>query len=110
MDPLKDVYPKMFKDAIRLETKGLDCQSLDVIYRTIDNEMLAGRFYELDMFLRVLIELTADLSIDHMLGYLTITKAAADHLPGRINFFSKVKEELQSRGEDAETILTGLGH
>ena len=93
-------------DAQRLASQGKIDAALDLIYDRADEMLLAGEFDELDAIIETLD--VEQLSVDVLLGVLTITLPAKDKLTTRKEFFESVQRSLTDRGEYKEGLLTGL--
>ncbi|MFC1759412.1 hypothetical protein ACFL2H_11705 [Planctomycetota bacterium] len=92
--------------AQRLANKGQIDAALDIVYDRVDEMMLAGQFDEVN---QTIADLNVDeLSIDIILGVLTITLPGKSKLPDRNKFFEDAKRSLESRGEHCEGLLAGL--
>ena len=92
--------------ARRLDKLGHTDAALDLLYDAIDECLTAGRFSELASCLRGI--QPASLSLDLLLGILTVTLPAKSRLPTREAFKDKVERVLRQRGEWEVGILTGL--
>ena len=92
--------------SIELYQAGKKEESLDVIFDTIDDMLLASRFDDCDAILTE--TSVAELSNPQLLTLLTATAAAKDRLPGRQALIGRVKLVLEERGGDASRLLAGL--
>jgi hypothetical protein len=81
---------------------------LDSLYDDVDDAFRAGRFAEVDVKIAAL-DVEA-LPIVLLLGWLTITHAAAEKLPARAGFTIAVVRRLtrESGIDDARDLLQGL--
>lgn len=78
-----------------LVANGFQDSANDVVFECIDDMLLAGDFEGVDA---VLAEAPLDgLTPAVALGYLTITHAAAQHLPGRPAFVDRVRPWLVAK-------------
>lgn len=97
---------KWVDDAISLEAEGKKEESLDVIFDNFDELLLAGKFPECDSVLSSIpISL---MSNAQLLTVLTATASAKQHLQFRNSFFSRTKQAITLRGDDAKGLLVGL--
>ena len=80
--------------------------SLDVIFDSIDELLLASRFDACDSALLLLP--VASLTNAQLLTVLTATLQARSLLPSRTQIFDAVKVTLTNRGADVEAMLVGL--
>lgn len=101
-----DTDHSWINEAVRLEEEGSIEESLDMIFDTIDDWLLDGRFEECSSFLRVLEVET--LTTPQLLTILTATLPARSALGDREEFFVRVRTTLQDRGEAADALLSGL--
>lgn len=93
-------------EAIQLEATGRSEESLDIIFDTLDDWLLGECFDGCSSFLD---DAPVDeLSTAQLLTILTATLPACTKLPGRATFFDRVREMLRQRGEDTDTLLSGL--
>ncbi len=79
---------------------------LDLIYSTLHDLCLAGRFAEVEAMLadpRVL-----DMPTDFILGYLTITRGYRRQLGQRQILLLGARRVFTERGEDANALLANL--
>lgn len=92
--------------ARRLDGRSQTDTALDIIFDQVDEMLLAGEF---DRVNQLLIDTTTDeFSVELLLGILTATLPAKDRLPNRCEFFGRVVQTLQSRGEFKDRLLVGL--
>lgn len=92
--------------AMQMEATGRSEESLDIIFDKLDDWLLGGCFDACSSFL-------ADAPVDELstaqlLTILTATSPASTKLPARATFFDRVREMLRQRGDDADTLLSGL--
>lgn len=91
-------------------TKALECSNvddaLDVIFDTIDDALLDGKFKECNQALASIN--INEWSTDLLGGILSITLAASHKLPERVAFFRKVRNAIIKRGELEPGLLDGL--
>ncbi len=77
------------------------------MYRAVDQWLTDGQFTKCDDFLR---NAQVDkLSVDELLGMLTVTLRYHGQLPSRPKFFLRVEESFKQRGESEAGLLVGLG-
>ena len=80
---------------------------IDIIYDNIDELLCNNKFGLVDLLLET-VDLNK-LSTDALIGILSITSSASNKLPHRAFFFNRVKNLLNSKGEDVDALLRGLG-
>ena len=102
----KQIDHPWLAEAMQLEATGRSEQSLDIIFEKLDDWLLGGSFDACSSFL-------ADAPVDELstaqlLTILTATLPACTKLPARATFFDRVRQFLRGRGEDADTLLSGL--
>jgi hypothetical protein len=90
-----------------LDLEGRIDDSLDVLYEHADDLMLEGRFSELDGVVgQVDVE---GMSLDLMIGFLTITNLAKEHLPSRATLVTAIETRIREIApEREESLLRGL--
>ena len=93
-------------EAIQLEATGRSEESLDIIFEKLDDWLLGGSFDACSSFLAD--APVNELSTAQLLTILTATLPACTKLPARATFFDRVRQFLRGRGEDADTLLSGL--
>ncbi len=82
-------------------------ESLDKIFGQLDDWLLNRQFGECSAYLRrVIVE---NFSTAELVVMLTATVHARGKLRRRNDFFQRVHRVLESRGEDADVVLKGLG-
>jgi hypothetical protein len=92
--------------SIELYESGRKEESLDVIFDTIDEMLLALKFDECDLALsRLPVE---NLSNAQLLTVLTATLGAKEHLPNRSAFVNRVRAQLKRWNADVSSLLAGL--
>lgn len=92
--------------ARRLDGLGQTDTALDIIFDQVDEMLLADEF---DRVNQLLIDTTTvEFSVELLLGILTATLPAKSRLPNRCEFFDRVVQTLQSRGEFKDRLLIGL--
>jgi hypothetical protein len=90
--------------------KDFPSERLDAIFNAVDELLLAGQFDLVDAML------TADpakMPIVKMVGLLSISRAAEEHLPNYAAFYSRCRVEVFRRESDAERVerlFQGLEH
>lgn len=94
-------------DRVReLDGGGETDRALDLLFDTVDDLLLAGRFGECDAILR-----SADAgewSATLLVGLLTVTLPARGRLAERAPFVERTRAELAGRGRDTKALLSGL--
>lgn len=101
--PIADSW---LSEALELEAAGRSEEALDIIFGTFDDWLLDGNFAQCSTFLNTV---SVDkLETSHLLTILTATLPARKKLPDRSSFFRRVRITLEQRGEDAESLLSGL--
>lgn len=99
-------YPWLGK-ALQLEAAGQGEESLDIIFGTLDDWLLASDFVACSSFLG---QLQVDpLSTAQLLTILSATWRAKTELPEWAPFFARVQAKLRGRGEDTDVLLSGFG-
>lgn len=106
LPPLSINYESFIWQAQRLEEQGQTDAGLDVIYNTVDDFLCREQFDALDSILASI--RAHDLSTDILLGILTATLPADNRLASRQEMYRSAKNVLKERGEDEETLLSGL--
>jgi hypothetical protein len=92
--------------AQRLDARGHTDAALDIVFDQIDEMLLASEFSRVD---RLLAEIAPEnLSVDLLLGLLTVTLPAKSQLSNRKSFFERVDQSLRDRGEARYGLLVGL--
>jgi hypothetical protein len=92
--------------AQRLDKLGQTDAALDIIFDQIDEQLLAGKFPQVN---DLLAKTSPDtLSVDLLLGILTATLPAKGRLANRRGFYERVQNALQMRGQLKEGLLVGL--
>jgi hypothetical protein len=89
-----------------LVSHGQTDTALDLIFDRFDEMLLAGDFNKLDQILAQ--SCPENLSVDLLVGVLTVTLPARNRLDNRKGFFERVKLALQNRGELQDDLLIGL--
>lgn len=92
--------------ANRLDRTGHTDAALDLLYDAVDEMLRRREFPEVDAILRD--ANVADLSINILIGLLTVTLPARSRLSSRAEFYTRVEDILRQRGEFEEGLLTGL--
>jgi hypothetical protein len=95
-----------FRQAVGLAEQGKQVKALLVIFRKVDGWLCQSRFEEVDRWLTSVAP--QGLSTSVIVGILSITRAAADHLRSRPGFLDLAWAELERRGENATALLSGL--
>jgi hypothetical protein len=83
-------------------------RSMDVLFDWVDTSFSAGRFEEIDRFLK---EVTVDFqTIQMLVGMLSITLATKSELKNRAEFFNRVFEKVtaERNPKSAARLLEGL--
>ena len=100
---------KWFADAIRDDRDGKPVQALGHMFREVDKLFTSGKFAEVDEWLSSLSP--AKLSVNLIVGVLSITKPASDRLSRRQTFLDDAWAVVEGRGRSAAKLLGGLkGH
>ena len=95
-----------FSRAQKLDDLGQTDAALDLIYDTIDELMLAGKFDRLDTLLG---EVEADAcSADILLGLLTASLPGRSQLPSRALLYRHTERLLKERNQWEDGLLNGL--
>jgi hypothetical protein len=89
-----------------LVSHGQTDTALDLVFDRFDEMLLAGDFNRVDQILAE--SRPENLSVDLLVGVLTVTLAAKNQLNSRFEFCERVKLALQNRGEVQEGLLIGL--
>jgi hypothetical protein len=98
--------PEWIEECIRFELQGERERSLDVLFDTIDEMLLASQFTECD---RCISSMPVErLANAQLLTILTATAGAKEHLPSRRGFYRKTRELFAFRGADVDALLVGL--
>jgi len=98
--------PTWLVDALDADGRGESSAALDIIFRKMDQLLRDGNFPEVDRVVRCApIEGT---SLTVLLGLLSITLPASQHLPSRDSFFDQIWKACVARGRNAEKLLGGL--
>ena len=92
--------------AERLARRGNIDAAIDLIYDRADEMLLAGQFDQLNDILYL--AQPGRLSVDVLLGVLTITLSARSKLPARAHFYREAEQTLRARNEYTDSLLTGL--
>lgn len=79
---------------------------LDYLYDSIDELLLVGDIKDVNNLLKY-VSLTG-MSSTCLIGILTVTLPAKKRLSNRPEFFKRVKEEIERRGEMKDNLLIGL--
>ncbi len=90
----------------RLRNAGMRVKSLDILFDTIDDLLLAGQFGKCDSALKLLT--VSQLSNSQIATVLTATFAAKDKLPSRSRFYIEAENWIRSNGGVTERVLAGL--
>jgi hypothetical protein len=105
--PPRDTKHRSFiEQARRLDEHSQTDVALDIIFDQIDEMLLAGQFDRVDQLL--IDTVTEEYSVELLLGILTATLPAKDRLCDRAEFFQRVAQTLQARGELKNGLLIGL--
>jgi hypothetical protein len=94
------------RGAIDLESQGLSCRALDIVYSRVADVIRFGWLEHLNSEIG---EITPkDIGTDVILGILTATLPVKSQLPSRRDLFRSAKRILKSRGHYERGILDGL--
>ena len=84
--------PKFLKRLQELDKPATRDRAIDLINDRLDDLMLAGDFVQCDAIVR---EIDSEkLSAETLIAILTLTRAAAKHLPSRVNLFDKAQTRI----------------
>ena len=76
--------------------------AIDLVFDAIDDALFAGEFAEVDALLARVDVSRLDSHVT--CGFLTITSAAAEHLPARPDFAQRAQKRLEELGRWTEQI------
>lgn len=104
LDSISNVVVFPFEEIRQCVSRGRSQMALDIVFAEFDRRLNCGQFDECDKILS-LVELDL-IDPTVAIGYLTITKPAADRLPSRKGFFERVKSWMVYRlGEERTRAL-----
>lgn len=104
MGPLQMLSERIMNVTL-LKAQGVD-GALDLMYECVDDLLLAGEFESVNRFLESLVRETRSVTI--LLGALTITAAASEHLPARQGVYDHTRQLLVDEGRTEDEILPYL--
>ena len=92
--------------AAKLDSQDQTDLALDLIYDQTDKYFREGKFESVNQLLADVN--AANYSVDILLGILTATLPAKEHLANRSAFFSAVEKAFTERGDMEDGLLSGL--
>jgi hypothetical protein len=98
--------PDWVQSVLRLDETDQTAAALDTLFGRIDSMLSASDFDKVDGIVAGMPIEGPSLSL--MMGLLSITRPAAEHLPSRQEFFTRVYRLCRAMGRDAESLLSGL--
>ena len=107
MGPLQMLSERIMNMTL-LRAQGVD-GALDLMFECVDDLLLAGEFESVNRFLELLVRDTRSVTL--LLGALTITAAASEHLPARQGVYDHTRQILVDEGKTDDEIhgyLQGL--
>jgi hypothetical protein len=104
--PTRAIVPAWKQAILQMDENGKTALALDTLFAQIDSMLSAGEFDKVDDVVAAMPVEGPSLSL--MLGLLSITRPAADRLPSRQRFFTRVYRLCQAMRRDAESLLGGL--
>lgn len=107
MGPYLQMAERIMNTTLR---KGQDVDvAMDLMFECVDDLLLAGEFESVNRFLELLVRETRSVTL--LLGALTITAAASEHLPARQGVYDHTRQVLVDEGKSDDEIhgyLQGL--
>lgn len=97
---------KWFADAVEADRLKRKAAAVDILFEHTDGLLREGRFREVDHLLRL--TPTEGPSLTFLIGLLSITLPASQHLPARQPLFDRVWQVCVARGRNADKLLGGL--
>ena len=104
--PSQLAIPAWLQALLELDKKGQSDAALDELFDRID-EMLSASEYEMVDGILGCMPLEGP-SLTLMMGLLSITRPAAEHLPSRARYFERVYRLCTAMRRDAESLLRVL--
>lgn len=98
--------PEWMQIVLRLDEENQPDSALDELFRRIDALLSSREFQEVDDALAVMPVEGPSLTV--MMGLLSITRPAAEHLSSRERFFNRVYRLCKAMRRDADSLLGGL--
>lgn len=93
-------------EAVNLDSIGKMDGALDIVYNKLDDLLLQGQYTKVDHFLKQLV--AANYSPNLLLGILTVTFYASEHLPSRAEFLEKTVAVFEENHLPVSVYLDGL--
>lgn len=104
--PDQPTLPYWMRAVRVLDEKGQADAALDDMFDRIDPMLSSGQYNKVDAILAAMSVEGPSLTL--MMGLLSITRPAAQHLPSRQRFFERVYRLCKAMRRDAELLLGGL--
>lgn len=101
-----DELPNWLKTAIDLDARDETMPAMDLLFDHVDRLLVASDLNEVNRII-TLVPLEGP-SLSFLMGVLTITLPAADRLPDRSKFFSRLHRLCKAMGRDPVKLLDGL--
>lgn len=98
--------PDWMQAVLKLDREDKSDAALDELFDRIDPMLAAGEFDKVDGILAAMPVEGPSLTL--MIGLLSITRPAGDHLPLRPKYFDRVYRLCKAMRRDAELLLGGL--
>jgi hypothetical protein len=100
------LQPPWIDAVLKLDSSDHTAEALDELFAQVDQMLSAQEFDAVDKVIAAMPLEGPSLSL--MMGLLSITRPAADHLPSRERFFERVYRLCKAMRRDAESLLGGL--
>jgi len=100
------VLPDWMRPVLKEDQRGQSDVALDEMFDRIDPMLSSGKYSEVDAILTAMPVEGPSLTL--MMGLLSITRPAAQHLPSRQRFFDRVYRLCRAMRRDADSLLGGL--
>jgi len=104
--PSQLAIPAWLHALIELDNKGQSDAALDELFDRIDEMLSASEYEKVDSILANMPLEGPSLTL--MMGVLSITRPAAEHLPSRVRYFDRVYRLCTAMRRDADSLLRGL--
>ena len=104
--PSPTAVPEWMQVVLQMDESAQTASSLDVLFDQINWMLSESEFGKVDEVIAVMPVEGPSLSL--MMGLLSITRPAAEHLPSRQRFFDRVYRLCKAMRRDAESLLGGL--
>lgn len=98
--------PSWMREVIRLDNDNRSDAALDELFDQIDILLSSGEFSKVDSIIAAMPVEGPSLTL--MMGLLSITRPACEHLPSRVRYFERVHRLCNAMRRDAESLLGGL--